>query len=106
MWVEILKKINPTTGCSKKILRKQLVKWKIYDLIIDPKEWIINIGLQRGNLKNMYKHIDRNDDYHPIKSTWNIPEHCRNYKRKFRWKQQPANYREDPCQSLGEIWLN
>ena len=52
-----MRNFDPTTGVSKTRLFKKPAKYKLDNLRIDPKYWITNIELLRGDLK-MDVHID------------------------------------------------
>ena len=48
-----LKKIDPTTGTSKKRLQNKPAKYKIYDVTRNPEEWITDLKLLRGDQQKL-----------------------------------------------------
>ena len=51
-WENFNKKFQPMTGVSKTIIQKKFAKCDLDDVTWDPEDWITELELLRGNLKN------------------------------------------------------
>ena len=69
---KLSRKIEPTTGDSKTRLHKKFAKYKLDNVTRNPKEWIIELELPRGNLQKLDADIDDSEMITHVLS--NLPE--------------------------------
>ena len=70
--MKLSRKIEPTTGASKTRLRKKFSKYELYGVTINPKEWITELEIFRGDLQKLNVHIDDSEMISSVLS--NLPE--------------------------------
>ena len=85
-----------------------MAKWKIDDITRNPKEWITEIKLIRGDLKKLDWHIDDSEMMTHILS--NLPEEYHTIMEiledKLDGKFTPLTIDKYPWQAFSENWLN
>ena len=90
-WMNILGKFEPTIVSSKTRLCNKCSKWELDDITRNPKEFITNLRVLRGDLRKLDVQIDDSEVMTHILS--NLPEEYQNIVETIEYK---LDYEENP----------